>query len=359
MVEVGEADLTRRADQWRAALAATGLEVNAGQADSLAGRYRLAGSELDAVVDSSRLYARSRDGDGRVTLSDVETASRSTAGRGLFGLARRISPRYGWADIVVPDDQRRQLAEIVSAAQSRRRVLDEWGFGAKLSRGLGLSALFSGPPGTGKTMSAEIIARELGLDLYTVDLAMVVSKYIGETEQNLSRVFDAAEATHALLFFDEADALFGKRSEVKDAHDRYANIEISYLLQRIETYTGLVILATNLRRNLDEAFLRRLNMVVEFKLPGTAERERIWRAVLPSALPLADDVDWDFLAGRFAVAGGAIKGAVLHAAYQAAAHARPVGMADLVQGMRRELNKTGKVSTPGDFEPYAHLLGEG
>jgi SpoVK/Ycf46/Vps4 family AAA+-type ATPase len=231
-------------------------------------------------------------------------------------------------------------------------VLDDWGLGAKLSRGRGLSALFSGAPGTGKTMAAEVLAGSLGLDLYVVELATVVSKYIGETEKNLARIFDASEAGGAMLFFDEADALFGKRSEVKDAHDRYANIEVSYLLQRIENHTGLVVLATNLKRNLDDAFLRRLTFLVEFPFPGVEERARIWRSVMPPKAPLASDIKWVRLAETFPIAGGNIRSAAMHATYQAAASDRPIGMVDLLRGVRRELDKLGRAPRPEDFGAY-------
>ena len=202
-----------------------------------------------------------------------------------------------------------------------------WGFGRKLAQGKGVTALFAGPSGTGKTMAAEVIAGELGLDLYKIDLAGVVSKYIGETEKNLDRIFAAAEDANAILFFDEADALFGKRSEVRDAHDRYANIEIAYLLQKMEEYDGVAILATNLRSNLDEAFVRRLAFTVHFPFPDEADRRRIWRGIWPAATPLAADVDLDFLAAQFKLSGGNIKNIALAAAFLAAADGRPVAMA--------------------------------
>ncbi len=355
-VELPAPDLAARATAWYAALTAHGITVDHAEADSLAGRYRLAISQLESVVASARLRAKLRGDEASPLVSDVEAACRDAGASALIGLANRISPRFGWHDIVLAKDSMRQLEEIVAAVKSRRRVLSDWGFGARLSRGKGLSALFSGAPGTGKTMAAEIIAGELGLDLYTVDLATVVSKYIGETEKNLSRIFDAAESTSSLLFFDEADALFGKRSEVTEAHDRYANIEISYLLQRIDTYEGLVILSTNLKRNLDEAFLRRLNFVVDLPFPDVDERRRIWRRIPPSEAPIADDVNWEFLAEKFALSGGNIKGAFLHATYQAAARNDAVGMGDLVLGLRRELDKMGKVTSAADFGPYWRLL---
>jgi len=235
-------------------------------------------------------------------------------------------------------------------------VLDDWGFGARLPLGAGVNALFSGASGTGKTMAAQVVAGALGLDLYRIDLSRVVSKYIGETEKNLGRIFDQAEASNAILFFDEADALFGKRSEVKDAHDRYANIEIGYLLQKMEEFRGVTILATNLRQNMDDAFVRRLAFHVHFPLPGERDRVRIWRGVLPRALPVDADVDLEVLGRRFQVSGGNIRNAALAAAFLAADEGAPVAMRHLVLGMRREFQKMGKACVEADFEPYLDVL---
>jgi SpoVK/Ycf46/Vps4 family AAA+-type ATPase len=222
--------------------------------------------------------------------------------------------------------------------------------------GKGMLALFAGPSGTGKTMAADVLAGALGLDLYRIDLSGVVSKYIGETEKNLSSIFDEAEMSNAILFFDEADALFGKRSEVKDAHDRYANIETAYLLQRMEEYSGAVFLATNLKMNLDEAFTRRLHMVVDFPLPGEVERRRIWQSTFPDAAPLEPDVDFDFLAKQFKISGGNIRNIVLSGAFLAADDGQRIGMAHLIRATRREYQKLGKMITEADFGPYVSLL---
>jgi winged helix domain-containing protein/ATPase family protein associated with various cellular activities (AAA) len=347
-VEVPEPDLVRLAATWRSTLAAAGLDVGAERAGALASRYRMGATEIAEAVETAR-WQGLMAGEGALCLAGVERVCRERAGAELGALATRVTPGHRWADIVLPREQERQLREVAAAAGSRFRVLSEWGLGGRLSRGRGLSALFSGAPGTGKTMAAEIIAGELGLDLYVVDLATVVSKYIGETEKNLSRVFDVAETTSVLLLFDEADALFGKRSRVQDAHDRYANIEVGYLLQRLETYRGLVLLATNLKANLDEAFLRRLSFFIDFPVPGIEERRRIWRSVLPPEAPLAGELDWETLARRFALAGGSIRGAAVHAAYQAAAANEPIGMAHLLLGVRRELDKLGRAPSPADF----------
>ena len=258
-------------------------------------------------------------------MAELFEAARSRSDAALVGLARKIEPIHDWDQIVLPADSIAQLREICAQVVQRHRVLDEWGFARTQSLGKGVSALFAGPSGTGKTMAAEIIARELGLDLYKIDLSGVVSKYIGETEKNLERIFAAAENANAILFFDEADALFGKRSEVRDSHDRYANIEIAYLLQRMEQYEGVAILATNLRQNMDEAFVRRLQFVVEFPFPDEEQRARIWPLLFPAEAERSPDIDFDMLARQFRVTGGSIKNIVLGAAFLAASEAEPIG----------------------------------
>ncbi len=255
----------------------------------------------------------------------------------LDELAQRIAPAAGWDDLVLPEAQKRVLREIAIHVRRRAKVYEEWGFAGASARGLGISALFAGPSGTGKTMAGEVLARELGLDLYRIDLSQVVSKYIGETEKNLRRVFDAADEGGAILLFDEADALFGKRSEVKDSHDRYANIEVSYLLQRMEVYRGLAILTTNLKSALDGAFLRRLRFIVRFPFPDAAQREEIWRRVFPAATP-TDALDFGRLA-RLAVSGGDIRNIALGAAFLAAEADQPVRMSHLLQAARNECQK--------------------
>jgi SpoVK/Ycf46/Vps4 family AAA+-type ATPase len=222
--------------------------------------------------------------------------------------------------------------------------------------GKGLTALFAGNSGTGKTMAADVIASSLGLDLYKIDLSGIVSKYIGETEKNLSSIFREAETSNAILFFDEADALFGKRSEVKDAHDRYANIETAYLLQRMEEYLGVVILATNLKMNLDEAFLRRLTFVVDFPMPEQPDRLRIWESIVAHEMPLADDVDIPFMARQFKIAGGNIRNIVLAAAYLAADEGSEVAMHHFIRATRREYQKLGRMVTDAEFGPYVSVL---
>jgi len=231
-------------------------------------------------------------------------------------------------------------------------VLGQWGFDRTLNRSTGTSALFAGPPGTGKTMAAEVIAGELGLDLYAIDLATVVDKYVGETEKNLDKIFAEADQVHGVLFFDEADALFGKRSEVRDAHDRYANVEVAYLLQRMESFDGIAILATNLRANIDEAFARRLDAVVDFPMPDDEHRLELWELGLPAGVPRADDVDLEFCARAFELSGGNIKNITLAAAYLAAMDDREVQMADLIKGTQREYRKLGRLLGESEFGPY-------
>src|SRR5262249_22799761 len=230
------------------------------------------------------------------------------------------------------------------------------GFDRHLAMGKGLNTLFAGPSGTGKMMAAEIVAADLGLELYKVDLSTLVSKYIGETEKNLDRIFAAAQEANAILFFDEADAIFGKRSEVKDAHDRYANIEVGYLLQKMEEYDGVVILATNLRKNIDDAFTGRMHMTIEFPSPEEPDRLRIWQKVFPPEAPLTDDVDMGFLAKQFKVTGGNIRNIALLSAFLAAEERRSIGMTQVVRAIKREYQKLGKLVTEADFGRYLPLV---
>lgn len=251
--------------------------------------------------------------------------------------------------------QAAQIDELVAAMHNLTRVHYDWGTARAWSEG-GLSALFAGPPGTGKTMAAEAIAADLDLPLYRIDLSQVVNKYIGETEKNLRRLFDVADSADLILFFDEADALFGKRTEVKDAHDRYANLEISYLLERMERFKGLAILATNRRKDLDEAFLRRLRFLVEFPMPGAEERLRIWRGAIPAGVD-ASALDFDFLAQRFALAGGHIRSVVFNACLQSATEGAPrrLDMPVVVRALQREYDKLDRASSLDQFGPYAAL----
>jgi hypothetical protein len=265
----------------------------------------------------------------------------------LDALAQRLDPKATWDDLVLPIEQITLLHQIADQVGQRHKVYEEWGYAAKMNRGLGISALFAGDSGTGKTMAAEIIANELQLNLYRIDLSAVVSKYIGETEKNLRRLFDAAEDGGAILFFDEADALFGKRSEVKDSHDRYANIEINYLLQRMEAYRGLAILATNMKSALDQAFMRRLRFIVNFPFPSANERKAIWQKVFPPQAPKAE-LDYERLA-RFNITGGNIHGIALNAAFIAAQSNAAVSMPVVLSAMRTEFRKLDKPINEADF----------
>ncbi|MCC7359474.1 MAG: ATP-binding protein [Anaerolineales bacterium] len=320
--------------------------------EGLAEKFSLSTAQIADAVAAARAAAMWRSPESpRVTADDLYAAARTQSTPILNSLARKIVPHYDWDDIVLPADTVQQLREIALHMEHRHLVFQTWGFARRLALGKGLMSLFAGASGTGKTMAADIIANALGLDLYKIDLSGVVSKYIGETEKNLDHIFAEAETANAILFFDEADALFGKRSEVKDAHDRYANIETAYLLQKMEEYSGAVILATNLKMNLDDAFVRRMQFVVDFPLPEEDDRRRIWRVSLPPELPLGPDVDLDYLAHRFKIAGGHIRNIVVASAFLAAADGRLVTMAHLLQATRREFQKIGRMVIAGDFEP--------
>ncbi|MFB6436657.1 ATP-binding protein [Streptomyces sp. NPDC056411] len=277
-------------------------------------------------------------------------AGLTEARMGLDELGRRIEPRAGWDDLVLADRQLRILQEIVAHVRQRATVYQDWGFAASLRSGLGVTALFAGGSGTGKTLAAEVMAKELGLDLFVIDLSQVVSKYIGETEKNLSRVFDAAERGGALLLFDEADALFGKRSEVKDSHDRYANLEVSYLLMRMEAYRGLAVLTTNMKKALDSAFLRRIRFVVDFPFPGEKERAEIWRRVLPARAPVKG-IDPALLA-RLTVAGGSIRNIALSGAFLAAEEGDRLQMHHMLAAARTEYLKLERSLTPSEVHGW-------
>ena len=304
--------------------------------------------QLDAVSIRELAAPLAPPGPGRRALWD---SCRARTRRPMESLAQRVDARGTWDDLVVPPEPRRLLGEIAAHVRQRSRVYEDWGFAAKQTRGLGISALFSGPSGTGKTLAAEVLANELHLDLFRIDLSAVVNKYIGETEKNLRRIFDAAEASGAILLFDEADALFGKRSEVRDSHDRYANIEVGYLLQRIESYRGLAILTTNMRQALDPAFLRRLRFIVNFPFPDAPQRAEIWRKVFPAATP-TDGLDAAKLA-RLNVVGGHIRNIALGAAVLAADTCEPVRMKHLLHAARSECVKLERPPSEAELGGWA------
>ena len=341
-----------RLELWRRALPEAGeLDL-----DAIASKFRFTGGRIRDAAATARSLARARDPqEGMLTEADLYAACRLQSSQKLATLAQKIAPRYRWNDIVLPAARMEQLREICNTLRYRSRVYEDWGFGGKLAMGKGLNVLFSGPSGTGKTMAAEILASDLGLDLYKIDLSSVISKYIGETEKNLSRIFDEGRASNAILFFDEADAVFGKRTEVKDAHDRYANIEVSYLLQRMEEYEGMVILASNLRKNMDDAFVRRLHFTVEFPFPAETDRRRIWDGLWPADLPRSADLDLGFMASRFELPGGNIRNIALASAFLAAADGGVVNMSHLIRATQREYQKMGKVMLSGEFGEYERL----
>jgi hypothetical protein len=322
----------------------------------------------EAVADCARRFRYEREAieticaglralDRPLQPDDLTTACR--ADLDLGELAQPVQPRFALADLMLPARPARQVSELIHAMRNLTRVHYEWGTARAWSES-GLSALFSGAPGTGKTMAAEVIAAEVGVPMFRIDLSQVVNKYIGETEKNLRRLFDAADATDVILFFDEADALFGKRTEVKDAHDRYANLEVSYLLERMERFKGLAILATNRRKDLDEAFLRRLRFAIEFPLPEAEERLRIWRQVIPAGVDAAG-LDLPFLAQRFPLAGGHIRSIAFHACLQSAGRGtlQRLEMPAVLRAVRREYDKLNRAISLDQFGPYAPLIGDG
>ena len=334
-------DVPGRAAVWARSLAGLASEAD-GWAAQLAAQFRLTPGQIRDAVELTRNRRLMEPEGSPLTVANFAAACREQSSHKLRELAVKVDPHYEWGDIVLPADKLAHLREICSQVRHRYRVFGTWGFGKKLGHGKGLSVLFAGASGTGKTMAAEVLARELELDLYKVDLAGVVSKYIGETEKNLSRIFAEAETSNAILFFDEADALFGKRTEVSDAHDRYANIETSFLLQKMEAYEGVVILATNLKENMDDAFTRRIRFIVEFPFPDEAGRLRIWQTHFPVEAPLASEVDCAFLAREYKVSGGCIKNITLNAAFVAAGEDGIIRQEHIAHGARREFEKMGR-----------------
>jgi hypothetical protein len=348
VVELGFAlpDLPQRRQIWQRVLTAHGAGPAAAELDALAARFRLTAGQIADAVRTAAMQTQWREATAAAAppgLGELFAAARALCGsRELDELAPKVVSEYGWDDLVLPGDQKSHLRELTDQARFRHVVLAEWGFGRKSAGGRGINALFAGPPGTGKTMAASVIANELGLDLHRVDLAHSVSKYIGETEKNLDRIFASAAGGNVVLFFDEADALFGRRSEVREAHDRYANIEVAYLLQKMEEHDGLAILATNMRQNIDEAFLRRLQVLVDFPFPDEEHRRRIWLATFPPQAPLDPDIDIARLAREVKLAGGNIRTIALAAAARAAAEGGAIMMQHLLDAARREYQKLGR-----------------
>lgn len=310
----------------------------------------------NAVIMAKNLSSTDTDKSGKFTGENLYRACYGQVHHRLERKATPIRANYGWEDLILPKEQKQQLQNACNQVKYRNVVYGDWGFYKKLSYGRGLSILFSGPPGTGKTMGAQVIAKELMLEIYKIDLSQVISKYIGETEKNLREIFDEAKYSNAILFFDETDALFGKRSEVKDAHDKYANIEVAFLLQKMEEYDGITVLATNYIQNIDEAFLRRIQFIIHFPFPDAGQRENLWKGIFPKETPLAEDIDYKYLGKKFEVSGGNIKNIAVYAAFLAAEKKRRVGMAEIITAARYELRKTGKVFVQDEFQEYADIF---
>jgi AAA+ superfamily predicted ATPase len=344
-----------RTELWTRAVRETSCPEKDWDPSVLAGKFVLTAGEIYASCRQASRCATLR-GEGVVSMSELEAAARAQSSQNLRRLAQKVDCVSDWKDLVLPPRTLHQLREVCATEKHRHLVHSTWGFARSMTLGRGLNVLFHGSSGTGKTTAATILARELGLDLYKIDLSTVVSKYIGETEKQLSRIFREAKSSNAILFFDEADALFGKRSEVKDAHDRYANTEVAFLLQKMEEYEGIAILATNFRKNMDDAFTRRIQFIIEFPFPDAQYRQQIWKTLIPSNAPLADDVNFGFLARQFELAGGNIRNAVLAAAFLAAESGIAIHMAHFIRAVSRELQKLGRLPSRADFREYYELI---
>jgi ATPase family protein associated with various cellular activities (AAA)/winged helix domain-containing protein len=334
IVTLSAPDLGMRARLWRSLLPPSAL--TSAEIDELAARFELTPRTMACSIRRAKVA-----GLGSATL---QQAAREVGASSMSSIAQRLPLIYTRADLVLPPRILTELDLAISWLRHKRQVFETWGFGRRVALGRGLTAMFAGPPGTGKTMTAQVLAKDLGLDLYRVDLSRVMSKYIGETEKNLSRLFDEAQASGAVLFFDEADALFGKRSEVRDAHDRYANVEIGYLLQRMEEHEGVAILATNRVGDLDEAFLRRFHFLLDFPMPDASYRLQLWQSMLPAQVDRAPGLDLTPLANAYELSGGEIRNCVIAAAYMAAEEGSRIEFAHLERGLRRELRKTGRIT---------------
>lgn len=337
LIELGPISGQQRSNLWRRALPA----LSGNDTDLLATMYPLAPSFIETTCAGAIEDA----GGPSVSAANVATALRAVLDDRLAGLATRIHVTQSWDDLVLPDDQAAAVLELLARIRGRTRVYEEWGFGNKIGKGLGVSALFSGPPGTGKSMAAGLVARALHTEIYQVDLSKIVSKWIGETEKNLAALFDAAEAGHAFLLFDEADALFGKRTDVKSSNDRYANQEVNFLLQRLESFSGICILTTNHDAAIDEAFRRRLSIHVRFPMPEVEERLQLWERMIPPKAPTHGNLDLERLAEKFVMSGGYIRNAVLRAAFLAADEGGAINAARLSRAAHLEYEAMGKVVT--------------
>lgn len=341
-VKLGELSGEKRSELWRALGAGGELSQIA------ANKYKFTPKQISLAA----AYAKSKG----FTEGHIDEGCRMLTDKRLCGKAERIESCFTLDDLIIPEAEKRQITEACGHIKYRHIVLDRWNFGSKLAYGKSLVMMFEGPPGTGKTMAATIVARELGMPAYRVDISKVMSKYIGETEKSLGEIFDAAERTGAVLFFDETDALFGKRSEIKDSHDKYANVETSFLLQRLESFDGVVLMSTNLIRNIDEAFMRRISYVVHFPFPDAEQRLLLWKSMFPEEMPRDAGIDFDYLARQFEMSGGLIKNTVMSAAFLAADENCAVNMSHLLRAIKKQLAKQGRVLLSGDFGKYSMFV---
>ena len=323
----------------------------------LTGKYRFLPGQIVHILDTCREQCRF-EGRNTITLSQIEGVCLDRVSDDLSSSANRLNTGYTMEDLILPPEEKQQIQEGMDHIRYRYQVYGQWNFKQKVKYGRGLSMLFEGPPGTGKTMAASIIGNELGLPVFQVDLSRVLSKYIGETEKSLGKLFDLAGKNNAILFFDETDALFGKRSEIKDSHDKYANVETSFLLQKMEEYQGVVIMTTNLLTNIDPAFLRRISYIIHFPFPDVEQRKVLWKGVFPKEAPLDGMVDLDFLAQRFEMTGAMIKNSALSAAFLAAAQGRSITMGDLLYAVQKQFSKHGKRLSSQDMGPYGACFKE-
>ncbi|MCI3920989.1 ATP-binding protein [Paenibacillus sp. TRM 82003] len=353
-VELKLPDPVTRQYMWQA-LAGDRFRVEDAEAGALAAKFRFTPGRIErTAIAAARLSEWERGAtEGLLEPRLLHRAGYLQVKHRLSEKAVKLEPKYDWNDLILPEEPKGLLRQACNRLLHRHVVFGDWGFERKFAYGKGISMLFTGPPGTGKTMSALVMAKEMDAELYRIDLSRLVSKYIGETEKNLSEIFDEAQLSGAILFFDEADALFGKRSEVKDAHDKYANMETSYLLQKMEEYDGLTILATNFAQNLDEAFTRRINFIVKYPFPDPVQREQLWRTTFPKELPAAGDIDFPYLASTFDLAGGPIKNVVLTAAFLAAEEGTEIAMRHMIEAVKQEYKKTGKVLLKDRLGIYA------
>jgi len=355
-VDIPSPGFPERLKIWQTHLESLGVDSDVQTVSDIASKFELTGFQIQAATKSAFRESRGHWLDGEEIPSlYLWEAARRHSNTTIEQVAQVILTRHRLEDLVLPSQQKEVLDEVCSRFNNARLVYDDWGFLNGSLRGRGLNILFAGPSGTGKTMSAEVMAGELGIDLYKIDLSTVVSKYIGETEKNLDVVFREAEGSNAILLFDEADSIFGKRSEVKDAHDRYANLEVSYLLQKMEDYKGIAILTTNFRKNMDDAFLRRMHCSLEFPFPDEEARYEIWQRAMPSEAPTHADVDLRFMAKQFKFTGGSIKNVAVGAAFYAAGSSSEIRMEHVIKAAKREFQKQGRLITEDDFGSYYPL----